>query len=291
MAEAEASVAESEESTSNTKSAATGLLRAAWNKYGLIVVGNVVFFVLLYFFTYRPNNRDNRAAELLRMAQTQENESHWQASEVLYAKILADYTETDAAGTARARLPKVQARVKKEKQTQPPLPAACAPTVDVKEVLEQKPAFFLAELLGAYYPEVQPAERKRFFSVLDGYVSMSFNRDGVPFRQLKSSEHFRDEELQKRYFTIKGSAYFNEDYIYDDFKVKNTSFFTLHNAIVELTVKQAGDSETESIRVPALAPGKSVEVLQFGVSEDGGPVEVKGKILSDEGEGTWTQRL
>src|SRR5262245_60071984 len=31
------------------------LLFDAWQKYGLIVVGNVVFFALLYFIQYRPN--------------------------------------------------------------------------------------------------------------------------------------------------------------------------------------------------------------------------------------------
>ncbi len=44
----------------------------SWKKYGLIVVGNIVFFALLYFISYRPNNDENRAAEFLSMAQEQE---------------------------------------------------------------------------------------------------------------------------------------------------------------------------------------------------------------------------
>ena len=56
------------------------LLRDAWHKYGLIVIGNVVFFALLYFVQYRPNSRDNRAAELLSLAQHEETEHRLEAS-------------------------------------------------------------------------------------------------------------------------------------------------------------------------------------------------------------------
>src|SRR5690606_9682238 len=44
-----------------------GFVHAMWQKYGLIVVGNIVFFALLYFVQYRPNSIDNRATELLTM--------------------------------------------------------------------------------------------------------------------------------------------------------------------------------------------------------------------------------
>lgn len=36
-------------------------MHAFWQKYGLIVVGNLVFFALLYFMQYQPNSRDSRA--------------------------------------------------------------------------------------------------------------------------------------------------------------------------------------------------------------------------------------
>ena len=65
----------------------------------------------------------------------------------------------------------------------------------------------------------------------------------------------------------------------------------MHNVVVELTVTQGGDSDSESVRVGVLEPEESIDVLQFGVASDGGPVEVTGKILADEGEREWSQRL
>jgi hypothetical protein len=67
-----------------------GAIRGMWNKYGLIVVGNVVFFALLYFVQYRPNSRDSRATELLTLAQREESEQRLEAAESVYSKILAD---------------------------------------------------------------------------------------------------------------------------------------------------------------------------------------------------------
>src|SRR6187399_1017035 len=107
-------------------------LAALWQKYGLIVVGNVVFFALLYFIQYRPNSREARATELLTMAQREEAEQHLEAAETLYAKVVADYGDANAFVIARERLPKVQALAKKKRETQPPLPESCAPQVDVR---------------------------------------------------------------------------------------------------------------------------------------------------------------
>src|ERR1700742_1064790 len=90
------------------------LLVDAWQKYGLIVVGNVVFFALLYFIQYRPNSRDSRATELLTLAQREENENRLEAAETVYAKIVADYADSDASAVARERLPKVRALAKKK---------------------------------------------------------------------------------------------------------------------------------------------------------------------------------
>ena len=84
-----------------------GAIRAMWNKYGLIVVGNVVFFALLYFVQYRPNSRDSRATELLTLAQREESEQRLEAAESVYSKILADYRDSYAGTVARERLPKV----------------------------------------------------------------------------------------------------------------------------------------------------------------------------------------
>ena len=119
----------------------------AWHKYGLIVIGNVVFFALLYFVQYRPNSRENRAAELLVLAQREEADHRLEAAESLYATIVADYADERPASLAKERLPKVRALAQKQRDVQPPLPAACAPSVDVQVLLEQSPSFYLAELV------------------------------------------------------------------------------------------------------------------------------------------------
>src|SRR2546423_1583384 len=85
------------------------LLLDTWQKYGLIVIGNVVFFALLYFIQYRPNSRENRAGELLTLAQREEAEHRLEAAESLYAMILADYADERPAAVARERIPKVRA--------------------------------------------------------------------------------------------------------------------------------------------------------------------------------------
>ncbi|MET0283921.1 MAG: hypothetical protein ABW352_05605, partial [Polyangiales bacterium] len=138
-------------------------LRDMWTKYGLIVVGNVVFFALLYFIQYRPNSRDSRATELLTLAQREESEQHLEAAESGYTKILSDYRDSAAGAVARERLPKVLALSKKKRETQAPLPAACAPEIKIKDLLETKPSLDVAELVGAHFPEVQQAERDRYF--------------------------------------------------------------------------------------------------------------------------------
>ena len=268
-----------------------GALRDLWNKYGLIVVGNVVFFALLYFLQYRPNSRDSRATELLSLAQREEAEQHLEAAESVYGKILGDYRDSAAGAVARERLPKVLAQAKKKREAQAPLPAACAPTVKIGELLEAKPSFYLAELVAGHYPEVQPAERERYFKTLDDYVWLSLNRDKVPLDKLRKSPVFKAGELQERYFTLAASAHFEPDWVYDNFKVKNKSYYTLHNAVIELMAKQGDKSEQASVRIAELAPDAELDVLELNVAAEGGEVLIKGKISADEGKAEWEQRL
>jgi hypothetical protein len=262
-----------------------------WNKYGLIVVGNVVFFALLYFIQYRPNSRDSRATELLTLAQREESEAHLEAAEAVYGKILSDYRDSAAGAVARERLPKVLALAKKKRETQAPLPAACAPEIKISEVLEAKPSLYLAELVAGHFPEVQPAERDRYFKTLDDYVWVALNRDNVPLDKFRKSPVFKAGELQQRYFALTASARFVPDWIYDDFKVKNTSYFTLHNVVLELSAQQGSRSEKASMRIAELAPDAEVDVLELNVGADGGEVIVKGTLSADEGKGQWEQRM
>jgi hypothetical protein len=267
------------------------LLFDAWQKYGLIVIGNVVFFALLYFIQYRPNSRENRAGELLTLAEREEAEHRLEAAESLYAIILADYTDERPAAIAKERLPKVRALAQKQREVQPPLPAACAPSVDVDVLLEERPSFYLAELVAGQYPSIPQAQRERYFSVLDGYVSLALGRDHVPLSKFLNSPTFRATELRERYLTPKATARYKPDLWYDDFKVRNTSYFTLHTVVVELTVSQAGRTEKGSIRVPEIAPDADVDVLEFDIKKHGGTVTVQGSITADEGKVDWRQRL
>jgi hypothetical protein len=280
-----------QEAESRTGTQREPLLSGLWQKYGLIVVGNVVFFALLYFVQYRPNSRENRATELLTMAQREEAEQHLEAAEALYAKVVADYDDAEAFGVARERLPKVQALAKKKREAQPPLPESCAPHIDIKEVLEIKPSVYLAELVAGHYPEVQAAERERYFNVLDGYIWLALNRDKTPLKKLKASPVFRASELQQRYFALKAQARFTSDWVYDDFVVKNTGFFPLHNVVIELSVSQAGSSTQDSVRVAELAAGEEVYVLELNVGKNDGEIELHGVISADEGRAEWSQRL
>ena len=79
--------------------------------------------------------------------------------------------------------------------------------------------------------------------------------------------------------------------MYDDFKVRNTGYFTLHTAVIELTVSQEGRNEKGSVRIAELAPDAEVDVLEFDVKKHGGTVTVQGSILADEGKADWQQRL
>lgn len=277
--------------THDPRAGQPGFLSRVWQKYGLIVVGNLVFFALLYFVQYRPNSQDNRATELLMMGQRDEAEGRLEAAESLYSKVLADYGDSRASAIARERLPKVRASMKKKREVQPPLPAACAPTVDVRELLELKPTFYLSELIAGHYPLVQPAERERYFRTLDDYVRLALNRDAIPLDKLRKNQMFRAGELQQRYFSIKAAVRFDPDVIYDDFKVKNRSYFTIHNAVIDLTVAQDDDSEQARIRVRELKPDEEIDILEFNVNKKGGEVRVNGKIAATEGKAEWQQRL
>ena len=267
------------------------LWQRLWQQYGLIVVGNVVFFALLYFIQYRPNSGQNRAMELLTLAQREESDGRLQAAESLYSTIVSGYEDTPAATTAKERLPKVQALAKKQREVQPPLPAACAPSIQLAEVLEVKPSLYLAELIAGNYASVQSVERDRYFRVLDGYVWLAFNRDGVPLETLKNSAYFRAGELQQRYFPLKVGARYVADWIYDDFKLKNRGFYALHNVVIDVTLSQAKKSEHTSIRVGEFTPDAEIDLLEFNVAKHGGTVLLRGTIVADEGKLAFQQRL
>jgi hypothetical protein len=280
-----------EQATGNAKDRLSRVLRDAWHKYGLIVIGNVVFFALLYFVQYRPNSRESRAAELLTLAQHEETDQRLEAAESLYTMIVSEYADDRPALVAKERLPKVRAQMKERIEKQPPLPAACSPSIDVQELLEQRPSFFVAELVAGQYPTLSAVQRERYFKQLDGYVWLALNRDQVPLAKFENSPTFRASELRQRYIVPKARARFVTDWMYDNFKVRNLGFYTLHNVVIELTVTQAGNSKTASVRAAQLAPEAEVDLLEFNVKKSKGPVYLQGSILAAEGKMDWQQRL
>src|SRR5262249_46532065 len=167
----------------------------------------------------------------------------------------------------------------------------CAPSVDVQVLLEERPSFYLAELVAGQYPSIPEAQRERYFSVLDGYVWLALNRDHVGLSQFLNRPQFRAAQLRQRYLTPKASARYTSDWVYDDFKVRNLSYFTLHTVVIELAVSQEGRTEKGSIRVAELVPEAEVDVLEFDVKKHGGTVSVQGSIVGDEGKVDWQQRL
>ena len=73
--------------------------------------------------------------------------------------------------------------------------------------------------------------------------------------------------------------------------MKNTNFFAWHNVHIKLTVRQGDDMEEVSTRIPKVASGDSIDILEFRVVSDGGPVLCKGELISDEGKRTWSEKI
>ena len=153
--------------------------------------------------------------------------------------VVTDYADNRPALIAKERLPKVRAQIQQRREVQAPLPAACSPSIDIQALLEQRPSFFLAELVAGQYPTIPEVQRERYLALLDGYVWLALNRDRVPLAKFQNSPTFRASELRQRYLVPKASARFVTDWIFDDFKVRNQAFFTLHHVVVELSVTQA----------------------------------------------------
>lgn len=266
-------------------------LHDTWQKYGLIVIGNVVFFALLYFVQYRPNSRENRASELLTLAQHEETDQRFEAAESIYTMLSSEYADERPALVAKERLPKVRAQIQQRREVQAQLPAACTPSIDMKALLEQRPSLFVAELLAGQFPSVEPVQRDRYFGLLDGYVWLALNRDQVPLAKFQDSASFRANELRQRYLIPKATARYVTDWVWDDFKVRSQAYYTLHNVVITLNLTQAGNSKRGSIRVAELAPEAEIGVLEFNVKKKGGTIYVQGTVESDEGKVEWQQRL
>jgi hypothetical protein len=250
------------------------MIAQSWQKYGLIVVGNIVFFVLLYFVSYRPNNDEHRAAELLAMAQEQETQGRAEAASVLYGKVLARYPKTEASRTAKARIPAVQKRA--ALRAVPARALLVPPQLDLSEMLDRKPSLYVATYLAANYGD-DPALKPKLRASIVAYLGAAIRVDGLSLADLRREKELRANGLEQELFTVRPTCAMTPDFLYDDFAIRNDNFFPWHNANIKLEVGQGSEKLSEEIRVDELAPGASIDVLEFRVKGSApGPVRSSG---------------
>ena len=264
------------------------MVAQSWQKYGLIVVGNIVFFVLLYFISYRPNNDEHRAAELLAMAQEQETQGRAEAASVLYGKVLARYPVTEAARMAKTRIPALEKWVASRarlSKTQ-----IVTPQLDLSEMLDRRPSLYIATYLAAHYGD-DPALKPKLRAAIVAYLGEAMRVDGFTLADLRREKELRAPDLETELFAMKPACAMEPDFVYDNFKVRNDNFFPWHNANVKLEVKQGDETLSEEIRVEELAPGASIDVLEFRVKGSGGVVSCAADVNSAEGHGKWSGKI
>jgi hypothetical protein len=266
-------------------------IKKTWDKYALIVIGNIVFFILLYFISYRPHNEDSRAAEFLSLAQEQETYRRDEAALVIYEKVIRDYPSTSSHGTAKQRFPIVKKRLQMKRRLPPKAEQEkVLPKLDIDKMLDRQPSVYLASFFAKNF-DMDPALKPKLKAVIKKYLWIAANHEGMSLSQLKSMKEFQSDYFQKEVFTAKPKCVIDADWIYDDFAVENTNFFTWHNVHITLTVSQGDKKEEQTLRIPAVASGESVDMLEFRVQSDGGPVLCKGELISDEGRVSWSEKL
>jgi hypothetical protein len=262
-------------------------LKSSWEKYSLIVIGNIVFFALLYFISYRPHNEENRAAEFLSLAQAQETQGRNQAAMVIYQKVIKDYGDTRAAETAKSRLPSVKKNLKSPLRAEP---TTVEPVLDLDEMLSRSPAVYVATYLAEHYDD-DPGNKAKILGAIQQYLSLAASHDGVDFRKLAAEREFQSAFFQREFFAVRPRCVMESDWLYDDFFVTNTNFFPWTNANLKLTVSQGDEQEEQEIRLPRIEPGEKVEMLELWVSSGEGVVTCQGRVTAAEGTTDWSEEI
>ena len=275
----------SEETEEKTK----GLWRRLWGTYGLIVVGNIVFFILLYTFSYRPHNDESRSTEFLTLAQEQESDGQLAVAKTLYEKIVADYGATKAARDAKERMEKVDALLAKNRSEAAAIRQP--PPLKLATILGQEPAWFLSTMLAGLYASLDEADKPRFFNALDRYLELAFAHGSATYDKLKSSQDFAHPDLQTRYLDLKGSCRFQDAYIWNDIEVVNQNLYPWNNAVIGVKVSQADDQKEASVRSPLLKAGKHIVATDFNITKEDGHVHCEVEINAAEGKTVFKQRL
>ena len=260
-----------------------------WNKYGLIVVGNIVFFFLLYWFSYRPHNTENRAGELLSMAQTAETSGHHQTAGDIYEKILADYDGTRAAETAAKRAPELKKTLTEAKVVQPDCPSRCE-DLNLEEMLRKDPTVYVATHMAKHYNRF-PADREKVREIILKNLKAAHEWANIPVTKLRGESEFQSPVLQKAFFDLQPKCEMDPDWIWDNFFVRNDNFFAWSGAVIEMTVTQGEAREKKIIRPDSVAAGERLDVLELRVRKKGGPVTCTLSAKTDQGKAETTQEL
>ena len=262
-----------------------------WNKYGLIVVGNIVFFALLYLFSYRPHNSENRASEFLSMAQLAETKDRQQTAMDLYEKIANDYEGTRACDTALERLPVLR----KQLASKPPCPATApdatkCEAINLEEMLRKGPAVYIATHLARHYDRF-PSDRLKIQEIIWKYLKMAHEWGKISVAELKQESEFQPPALQKAFFSLKPKCVLESDFWYDNFYIENKNFFSWVGANLSATVTQGEASESVQLRLDRLKSGEKTELLEFRVRGDGGPVQCRVVLKTEYGDVTVSEEL
>ncbi len=265
-------------------------LGSVWNKYGLIVVGNIVFFVLLYWFSYRPNNSDSRSMDLLSTAQSAETKGHRETALDLYEKITADYKGTRAAGIASEKIPNLKKTLSNKRLPPPPdCPAKCE-DLNLEEMLRKEPTLYIATHMAKQYNSF-PSDRPKVQEIILKNLRASYEWAKVPLDKLRSESEFRTPEFQKAFFDVKPRCTVVPDWMYDNFQIRNDNFFEWTSAVITVKVTQGQATVEKTVRTEKVEAGLSIDVLEFRIRKDAGPVTCAVSVKTDQGQITSSQEM
>lgn len=260
-----------------------------WSKYGLIVVGNIVFFVLLYLFSYRPHNSENRASEFLSLAQLAETKNHSQTAMDLYEKIIHDYEGTRAFQTAEQRFPEIKKTLQKEPEC-PEVKTTHCEALNLEEMLRKDPGVYIATHLAQHFERI-PDDRAKLTEIIWKYLKMAHEWGKIPVKDLAMESEFQTKLLKKTFFELNPKCRMDPDWWYDDFYVVNDNFFAWKGANISVTVSQGEEKKEAQLRAQQLASGERLDLLEFRVKKDGGPVTCAISLKTPNGSVTVTEEL
>ena len=190
---------------------------------------------------------------------------------------------------ARRRLPDVH--VARARAQLSEVAERLPPELDLAKVLKGPPSWYLAVLLAGRYVQIADGDRARYFEVLDGYLRIAFERGEIDHKRLRVEPAFATEALRRRYLDVQASCTVVSDWLYDDVQVRNDNLFPWTNAVIAVVVRQGERQVEESLRLATQRSGELVTAAEIRVSGDGGPVQCKVQVSSDEGETRIERRL